>query len=51
MRRLGRTPRLALCDRLTIENCAANEPLFLAVGCQLLAVGQKGHGYCLRRDQ
>jgi hypothetical protein len=35
----------------TIENCAANEPLFLAVGCQLSAVGQKGQGYCLRRDQ
>jgi hypothetical protein len=35
----------------SIENCAANEPLFLAVGCQLSAVGQKGQGYCLRRDQ
>jgi hypothetical protein len=50
----GTQPRLfgtAFAQSCIIENCAANEPLFLAVGCQLSAVGQKGQGYCLRRDQ
>jgi hypothetical protein len=45
------TPLMQKADEVLIENCAAHEPLFLAVGCQLSAVGQKGQGYCLRRDQ
>jgi hypothetical protein len=51
-RRLAKLGRQSLSANLLpiIENCAANEPLFLAVGCQLSAVGQKGQGYCLRRE-
>jgi hypothetical protein len=48
---LRRHGRPLAATTATIENCAADEPLFLAVGCQLSAVGQKGQGYWLRRDQ
>jgi hypothetical protein len=39
---LRRHGRPLAATTATIENCAANEPQFLAVSCQLSAVGQKG---------